>query len=71
MGRFLKSVITVVIAWIILSCMFWLGIAFIKAELNPFLWKEELRVTLVFLILCITLFSPIVTQSLYDEVFKN
>lgn len=48
------------------SVLVYISIAFVKAECNPFAWKWDDRLGMVFIIFCAACFAPAI--SFYTEI---
>jgi hypothetical protein len=63
MSKGMKAIVLALIGLVLWMIFVYLTFAFIKAEANPFLWKEELRITFCFFS-CICLpFLPLIVYE--------
>jgi len=56
----LKPFLITFIGLIVWTFLMYIGIAFLKAELNAFLWPEHHRAVLLFMVFCYLAFSPLI-----------
>jgi len=64
----LKALAIVLLGLIIWSAIVYISIAFLKAELNPFIWSQTVRGGMLFAIFCYMCFSPPMVMSLKEEI---
>jgi hypothetical protein len=63
-----KLLALVFLGSIIWSTFIYIAMAFIKGELNPFIWAQSSREIMVFLIFCYFAFSPLIVGFLKNEM---
>lgn len=68
MNKTLKAIVLVILGLIIWSGLLYIAFAFLKAEINPFIWEEKDRGGMLFFIFCYVAFSPAMTISLKDKL---
>jgi len=68
MNKTLKALGLVTLGLIIWSAIAYIAFAFLKAELNPFIWSQRVRGAMLFAIFCYACFSPMFLISLKDEM---
>jgi hypothetical protein len=68
--KIIKASIVILIGLIIWIGFTYIGIAFLKAETNPFIWSKSSRAILLFLVVCYLCFIPLIIMSIKDE-FNN
>lgn len=62
--RALKLVFLGLIIW---TALLYIAFAFLKAELNPFIWSENVRFTMLFFEFAYVLFSALIVMHLSDN----
>ena len=68
MNNTIKAVILVFLGLIIWTGFTYIAIAFLKAEINPFVWSQGARGGMLFVIFCYVCFSPLMVMSVKDEL---
>jgi hypothetical protein len=69
MNKTIKELGLVFLGLIIWTALLYIGIAFIKAEFNPFIWSEDLRLATLFMEFAYFPFLPIIKVGL-DAYFE-
>ena len=64
----LRALGLVFLGLIIWTLLVYIAFAFVKAEANPFIWSEELRIGMIFLEFAYVLFSPWMVMVLKEEM---
>lgn len=64
MNKTLKASVLVFLGLLIWICITYITLAFLKAELNPFIWSQELRGTMLFCISVYFAFIPLMISEL-------
>ena len=65
-NKTLKAIGIAFIGLIIWIGMIYIGLAFVKAELNPFLWSEGLRGLMILITVCYIVSAPLIVNELKD-----
>lgn len=68
MNKTLKALGLVFLGLIVWSGLVYISFAFAKAELNPFIWHESTRISMLVITICYIPFIPLFTMSLKDEL---
>ena len=68
MNKTLKALGLVFLGLIIWTGLVYIAFAFIKAELNPFIWEQLTREVMLLIIFFYIPFIPLFTMSLKDEL---
>ena len=68
MNKTLKALLLVFLGLIVWTGFVYIAFAFIKAELNPFIWHESTRIGMLVITICYLPFIPVFTISLKDEL---
>lgn len=68
MNKILKALMLVFLGLLIWIGLVYIALAFIKAELNPFIWSQTTREIMLFIIFIYIPFTPVMTMSLKDEL---
>jgi len=68
MNKRLKTLALVFLGLIIWSGIVFIATAFLKAELNPFIWSESTREVMLLIIFFYVPFIPVMTLVLEDEL---
>ena len=71
MKKIIKSIVIVVLGLILWSGLVLLGIAFVRAEMNPFCWSSEARGLMLFIVFIYITFSPLLFLQVLDELNKE
>jgi len=66
MNKTLKALAVYFLGLLIWICITYISMAFYKAELNPFVWSQNLRGTMVFCISLYFAFTPLLINELLD-----
>lgn len=64
----LKALKLVFLGLIIWTALNYIAFAFLKAELNPFIWSQNVRFAMLFLEFAYVLFSPLMVMHLEDKM---
>ena len=64
MDKTLKASVLVFLGLLIWICIIYFAVAFLKAELNPFVWSQELRGAMLFYISFYFAFIPLMISEL-------
>ncbi len=67
MKKTVKIVFLVITGLIFWSALTYIAFAFLKAEINPFVWSEDSRGGMLFIIFLYVCFSPLFAMLLKDE----
>lgn len=68
MNKTVKALGLAILGLIIWSALVYIALAFLKAELNPFVWSEGVRGGMLLLIFCYVAFIPLIVMSLKDDM---
>lgn len=68
MNKTIKALILVFIGLIIWTVLNYIAFAFLKAELNPFIWSQNVRSAMLFMEFAYVLFSPLMVMHLEDKM---
>jgi hypothetical protein len=68
MNKIVKALGFVSLGLIIWSVLVYIAIAFLKAEQNPFVWSQDARGGMLFLIFCYVCFIPLMVMMIKDEL---
>ncbi|MEO8934675.1 MAG: hypothetical protein ABI295_10230 [Xanthomarina sp.] len=68
MNKTIKAVGLATLGLIIWSALAYMALAFLKAELNPFVWSQGARGAMLFIIFSYGCFSPLIVMSLKNEM---
>jgi hypothetical protein len=68
MNNTVKALGLVSLGLIIWSALAYIAIAFLKAETNPFIWSQDARGGMLFVIFCYVCFSPLMLMAVMDEL---
>ena len=68
MNKTIKALILVFIGLIIWTVLNYIAFAFLKAELNPFIWSQNVRSAMLFMEFAYVLFSPLIVMHLEDKM---
>ena len=66
MSKELKTLGIVLLGLFIWSSFSYTSMAFLEAEINPFVWSKSSRGVVVFLTLCYVVFIPAIVSNIYD-----
>lgn len=64
----LKALTLVFLGLIIWTALNYIAFAFLKAELNPFIWSQNVRFAMLFMEFAYVLFSPLMVMHLEDKM---
>ncbi len=64
----LKALKLVFLGLIIWTVLLYIAFAFLKAELNPFIWSQNIRFAMLFMEFAYVLFSPLMVMHLEDKM---
>ena len=68
MSKTIKALKLVFLGLIIWTVLNYIAFAFLKAELNPFIWSQTVRSGMLFLEFAYVLFSPMMVMALKEEM---
>ena len=68
MSKTFKALGLVFLGLIIWTALLYIGFAFLKAELNPFIWSKNVRFTMMFMEFAYVLFSPLMVSVFKEEM---
>jgi membrane protein DedA with SNARE-associated domain len=68
MSKKLKALALSFLGCIIWSGLVYIAIAFLKSELNPFIWSQFTRGVMLFVISCYVAFIPAIVFALKNEM---
>lgn len=68
MSKTFKALGLVFLGLIIWTALLYIGFAFLKAELNPFIWSQNVRFTMLFMEFAYVLFSPLMVSVFKEEM---
>ncbi len=64
----LKALKLVFLGLIIWTSLLYIAFAFLKAELNPFIWSQNVRSAMLFMEFAYVVFSPLMVMHLEDKM---
>ena len=68
MNKTIKALKLVFLGLIIWTALNYIAFAFLKAEANPFIWSQTVRIGMLFLEFAYVLFSPFMVMALKEEM---
>lgn len=68
MNKTLKALVLAFLGLIIWTGLVYIAFAFLKAEVNPFIWEQSTRGGMLVFILCYIAFTPVITMAIKDEM---
>lgn len=68
MSKIIKALGLVFLGLIIWTALVYIAFAFLKAEANPFIWQEEARGGMLFLVVVYAVFGPLMVMALKEEM---
>ena len=68
MSKTIKALKLVFLGLIIWTALNYIAFAFLKAEVNPFIWSQTVRSGMLFLEFAYVLFSPLMVMALKEEM---